>query len=150
MSTDDCPGRESLRRLVELRGDRELFLDEKSFVEIRADILRELVTLPRISLTMKFALIGSLAASIAATAYGVAMLEQLPLNFGLIGILVFVLGYSGRLIEIAACRKFSRKQRLAVIDELEAAGCVSASEAIALRAGVEKLARESRELTAET
>lgn len=146
MAADDCPGRDALRRLVELREDRELFLDEGSCAVIRGYIFRDLVSLPRTSLRAKIILAAVVAASLAAAAYGVAVLSVFRLGSGLVGLLIAFGAYRGHCRELAACRQFTREERLAIVDEIVAAGYVSAEEAISLRADVEKLARDAPEL----
>lgn len=146
MAAGDCPGRDALSRLVELREDRELFLDEECCAVIRGYIFRDLVSLPGTSLRAKIILAAVLGASLAAAAYGVAMLAAFPLGAGLVGLLIAFGAYRGHCRELAACRLFTCEERLAIIDEIVAAGHVSAEEAIALRANVEKLAREAPEL----
>jgi len=88
------------------------------------------------------------AASLAAVSYGVAMLAAFPLGAGLVGLLIAFGAYRSHCCELAACRLFTCEERLAIIDEIEAAGHVSAEEAISLRADVEKLARDAAELAA--
>lgn len=93
MAADDRAGRDALRRLVELRGDRESFLDDKSFVAIRTSILRDLVTLPRTPLALKIAFAVFAIASLVATAYGTATITIPYLYAGLVGLVVSGLAY---------------------------------------------------------
>lgn len=88
MGAHYCPGRDALSRLVELRGDRELFLDEESCAVIRGYIFRDLVSLPRISFRTKIILAAVAATSLAATTYGVVMSAELFLSFGLTVLLI--------------------------------------------------------------
>lgn len=146
MAADDCPGRDALNRLVELRSDRELFLDEESCAVIRGYIFQNLVALPRTSLAQKIVFSALVAASLSATVYGVVTSAELFLSYGLTGLAIAAAAYRSHGRELAACRRFTCEERLAIIDQIEAAGHVSAEEAIDLRAGVEKLAREAPEL----
>lgn len=148
VAADDCPGRDALNRLVELRSDRELFLDEESCAVIRGYIFQNLATLPRTSLAQKIVFSALVAVSLSATVYGVVTSAELFLSFGLTGFAIAFAAYRSHCRELAACRQFTCEERLAIIDEIVAAGHVSAEEAISLRADVEKLARDAPELAA--
>ena len=150
MAANDCPGRDALRRLVELREDRELFLDEESCGVIRGYILRDLVALPHTSRPAKIGFAVFAVASLAATAYGLKTPALIILNVGAVGLPFSVGTYLGHKRELAACRQFTREERLDVIDEIETAAFISAGEAAGLRANVEKLARETPELAEES
>ncbi len=137
--TVTAPSEACAQNLEELRAARSAALTEEEYAELRAEMLDEIVSFPKMYGRVRGVLALACFACVAFILYGLATHKYDFVWDPILPLLVAALIWWCQGRAYAAKRALSRTDRLSIVDELAKRNLISSDEFATMRAKIERL-----------